>query len=163
MTKNRLKSWAILAVGLFWVGTTQAQESVNSAGGDAIGSGGTVAYSLGQLVYTQNVGSTGSFAQGVQQTYEISTVAIRETELDIVITVFPNPTVDKLSLEVSDYGKVALHYLLYDMQGKLLGTGQIEAQQTIIEMSNLPAATYFVNVLDQENLAIQSIKIIKTD
>jgi hypothetical protein len=40
------------------------------AGGEATGSGGSVSYSVGQVVYTTNTGINGSVAQGVQQPYE---------------------------------------------------------------------------------------------
>ena len=47
------------------------------------------------------------------------------------------------------------------MQGKQLSNGQIVAQQTQINMNSLPTATYFVNVVNQENKKVQSFKIIK--
>ncbi len=57
MTKNKSRPIALLAAGLLWAGLAQAQESVNATGGDATGSGGTVAYSVGQVVYTTNTGT----------------------------------------------------------------------------------------------------------
>jgi len=84
--------------------SVQAQTShqvLSATGGDASGSGGTVAYSVGQIVYTTNTGNTGSVAQGVEQAYEISSVGIKETALNISLSVFPNPTSDFLTLKVS--------------------------------------------------------------
>ena len=54
MTKNKLSPILLLVTGLLWAGLAQAQESANASGGDATGSGGTVAYSVGQVVYTTN-------------------------------------------------------------------------------------------------------------
>ena len=45
---------SFLSLGFLWAGMVHAQESVVSSGGDASGSGGSVAYSLGQVVYTAN-------------------------------------------------------------------------------------------------------------
>ena len=73
MTKNKSRPVALLMAGLLWAGFAQAQESANSSGGDATGSGGTIAYSIGQVVYTTNTGSNGSVAKGVQHAYEIFT------------------------------------------------------------------------------------------
>jgi hypothetical protein len=105
MTKNKSRPLALLmlATWLIWAGLAQAQESVNASGGDATGTSGTVAYSVGQVVYTSNTGSTGSVAQGVQQSYEIFMVGIKETELNISLSVFPNPTSDNLTLQISNY------------------------------------------------------------
>ena len=47
--------------------TAQAQQATTATGGDATGSGGSAAYSVGQIVYTTHTGTTGSVAQGVQQ------------------------------------------------------------------------------------------------
>jgi len=161
MTKNKSRPILLLTAGLLWAGFAQAQESANASGGDATGSGGTVAYSVGQVVYITNTGSTGSVAQGVQHAYEIFTVGIKETELNILLTAFPNPTADNLTLQISDYNNEKLSYQLFDMQGKQLSNAQITAQQTQINMNSLPTATYFINVVNQENKKVQSFKIIK--
>jgi hypothetical protein len=161
MTKNKLSPILLLVTGLLWAGLAQAQESANASGGDATGSGGTVAYSVGQVVYTTNTNATGTVSQGVQQAYEIFTVGIKETELNISLSVFPNPTADNLTLQISDYNNEILRYQLIDMQGKIIDARQISAQQTQIDMNSLPSATYFINVVNQENKIVKSFKIIK--
>ena len=50
--------------------------------------------------------------------------------------------------------------MLIDTQGKVLGQGNINSQETKMEMYQLPVGTYFVNV-NQENKKIQTFKIIK--
>ena len=162
MTKNKSRPLAMLMAGLLWAGFAQAQESANSSGGDATGSSGTVAYSVGQVVYTTNTGSNGSVALGVQHAYGIFTVGIKETALNISLTAFPNPTTENLTLQISDYNNEKLSYQLFDIQGKQLSNGPITAQQTQIDMTGLPTATYFVNIVTQENKKVQSFKIIKT-
>ena len=156
--KKTITSVAFLLLGL---GGLHPQESVNASGGDATGSGGTIAYSIGQVVYTTHTGSTGSVAQGVQHAYEIFTVGIKETELSISLTAFPNPTMDNLTLQINDYNNEKLSYQLFDMQGKQLSSGQVTAQQTQIKMNSLPSATYFINLVNQENKKVQSFKIVK--
>jgi hypothetical protein len=158
MKHKKIKlSVLLLSIGV----TVQAQQATTPSGGNASGSGGTVSYSVGQVVYTTNSGTTGSVAQGVQHAYEIFTVGIKETKLNISLTVFPNPTADNLTLQISDYNNEKMSYQLYDMQGKLLNNGQITAQQTQIDMSGLPSATYFINVVNQENKKVQTFKVIK--
>ena len=161
MTKNISRSLAIFLAALLVAGFAQAQESTNSSGGNATSSDGTVAYSIGQLVYTTNTGSNGIVAQGVQHAYEIFTVGIKETELNISLSTFPNPITENLFLQISDYNNEKFSYQLYDMQGKQLSNGQIVAQQTQISMNGLPSASYFINVVNQKNKKVQSFKIIK--
>jgi hypothetical protein len=161
MTKNKSKLILMLTAGLLWADFAQAQESTNASGGNATGSGGTVAYSVGQVVYTSNTSTTGLVAQGVQHAYEIFTVGIKESELNILLTAFPNPTTGNLTLQISDYKNEKWMYLLYDMGGKLLGSEQVSTQQTQINTAGLPSSTYFINVVNQENKKVQSFTIIK--
>ncbi|OQC34580.1 MAG: hypothetical protein BWX65_00243 [Bacteroidetes bacterium ADurb.Bin057] len=160
MQNKRLKLGAVLLLGLGLTGL-QAQTSVNAAGGKATGGGGTVAYSVGQVVYTSNKGSGGTIDQGVQHAYEIFPVGIKETTLNLSLTLFPNPTTESLILQINDNHNDKLSYQLFDMQGQELSKGDIVGQQTLINMSSLPTATYFLNVVDQENKKVQSFKIIK--
>lgn len=158
--KKKLTSIMFLILGFIGL---HAQDSLTSAGGKATGSGGTANYSVGQVVYTTNTGTNGSVAQGVQQVYKISTVRLgtRETEPNISLSIFPNPTKDNLTLKIGDYNNEKLSFRLYDMLGKLLSNGKIVTQETKIEMTNLPSTTYFVNVINQENKKVQTFKIIK--
>jgi opacity protein-like surface antigen len=152
---------ALLAAILLWAGYAQAQQSVNSSGGNATGSEGTVSYSIGQVVYTTNSGNDGSLAQGVQQAYEIIPVGINENEPKISLSVFPNPIADNLILQVNDFEHSTLNFQLCDMQGKQISKGQIIAKQTQINTTSLSSATYFINVVNQENQKVQTFKIIK--
>jgi hypothetical protein len=133
---------------------------LSASGGDATGIGGSVAYSVGQIVYTTSTGTTGSVAQGVEQAYEIYSVGIKETSLNISLSIFPNPTSDFLTLKVEDYNNEALSYNLIDEQGKLILSEQITNQETQVAMSTLARGSYFINIV-QTNKQIQSFKIIK--
>jgi len=158
MKTNTLYFLAFLLA--FSVNAQTSHQVLSATGGDASGSGGTVAFSVGQIVYSTNTGTSGSVAQGVEQAYEISSVGIKETALNISLSIFPNPTSDYLTLKVEDYNNEALSYSLLDEQGKLVLNEQITNQVTQVAMSNLARGAYFINVL-QENKKIQTFKIIK--
>jgi len=169
--KQRVKSrkWKVKSLGVatlltftFFLSTVSAQESVNATGGDASGSGGSASYSVGQVVYTTNVGTNGSVSQGVQQPYEISVVtAIEEAKgINLTVTAYPNPTTDYLTLSIDEFEISNLSYQLHDMNGKLLQNEKITGNQTSIVMSNLVPATYFVKVI-QWNKEVKTFKIIK--
>ena len=140
----------------------QAQESVNATGGNASGSGGSVSYSVGQVVYTTTTGTSGSVAQGVQQPYEISAVtAIEQAKgINLSVSAYPNPTTDCLTLEVKDFELSTLHFQLFNMNGKLLQNEKITGNQTSISMSNLVPANYLVKVI-QGDKEVKTFKIIK--
>ena len=158
-----MKTYTLFFLAFLLSFSVQAQTShqvLSATGGDASGSGGTVAYSVGQIVYTTSTGTTGSVAQGVEQAYEIYSVGIKETALNISLSVFPNPTSDFLTLKVQDYNNEALSYNLLDEQGKLVLNEQIITQDTQVAMSTLARGAYFINIV-QANKKIQTFKIIK--
>ena len=161
MRHKRLKLSTVLLLGFGLTGL-QAQESVNATGGNASGSGGSTSYSVGQVVYTTNTGTTGSVAQGVQQSFEISVVtAIEEAKgINLSVSAYPNPTTDYLTLRIEEFDISNVSYQLYDINGKLLKNEKITGNQTSIVMSNLVPATYFVKVL-QESKVVKTFKIIK--
>jgi hypothetical protein len=161
MIKNKSRTLVLLAAGFLLTSLVQAQDSANSSGGNATGSGGMVSYSIGQVFYTSNSNSNGEVAQGVQHAYEIFTVGVTETELNISLLVFPNPTADDLTLQIIDYNNEILTYQLFDIQGKLLSKGQVIGNQTQINTANIPSDTYFISVLNQKKQKVQSFKIIK--
>jgi hypothetical protein len=161
MKFKKLKISILLFLGFGLTGL-QAQESVHATGGEASGSGGSVSYSIGQVVYRTHTGTNGSVAEGVQQPYEISVVtALEEAQgINRFVTAYPNPTNGFLTLEIQKSEGSNLSYRLHDMNGRLLQNRMITDSRTRIGMGHLVPATYFVTVLrnDQE---IKTFKIIK--
>jgi hypothetical protein len=154
--KKTIMSVAFLLLGL---GGLHAQESINGSGSEATGAGGTASYSIGQVVYTTNTGTNGSVAQGVQQSFEISTtVGINETSINLEMNVYPNPTTNYLILNVVE--SKGLSYQLFDLQGKLIENKKVTANNTTITMEDLPNATYFLKVT-KNSQAVKTFKIIK--
>jgi hypothetical protein len=147
----------LLGLGL----TAQAQQSTTATGSDASGSGGTVAYSVGQIVYTTNTGTNGSVAQGVQQAYEISIVlGIDNHSINLELTAYPNPTTNYLTLNIGKAEVSTLNFQLYDISGKIIESRKIISSSETIAMENLPTATYFLKLTNNNN-EVKTFKIIK--
>jgi len=138
-----------------------SQIAIVATGGDAIGTGGTASYSVGQIDYTYANGINGSVSQGVQQPYEISTLGNDEfPTITLEMSVFPNPTVNNATLIVADYSTENLSYQLYDVNGKQILNENITHSETQINMENMISAIYILNVNNQ-NKTIKTFKIIK--
>ena len=139
-----------------------SQEAIPAAGGDASGLGGTLSFTVGQLVYSSNSGSNGSVAEGVQQPYEISTtVGIELSTISLDFIAYPNPTINNIVLNIKDFNNEKLNYQLYDMSGKLLKSNKVNAINTTIDMSELPVSNYVLNI-NNDSSTIKSFKIIKS-
>ena len=165
MLQNKLKLCIVLLLVLILT-RLEAQEAIPSTGGNASGSGGSVSYSFGQIVYTTNTGINGSVAQGVQQPYEISVVTgVEEANgINLIWTAYPNPATDHLQLKVEsnfNFSLSTLTYSLYDISGKLLENKTIERNETTIAMGSLSSSTYFIKVYDNKKTEVKTFKIIK--
>ena len=152
-----------LKISLFLLGigyTIQAQQAIITTGGNATGSGGSASFSSGQVNYTSVAGTTGAVSQGVQQAYEIFTLGLNEAAITILLSAYPNPTTDNLTLQIKDFSNKKLNYELYNMQGTLLETKKINDSQTQIDMTRWSAATYLIKIFSDKK-QVQSFKIIK--
>jgi hypothetical protein len=154
----------IFHAGLFFSGmmSLSAQEAIPASGGEASGAGGTVSYTVGQVLYNTYSVTGNSEAQGVQQPYEISTVVGLEKlkEINLNCQVYPNPTLNYLTLEIEHYKSEDLSYCLYDVLGRLLEKGKITCSITSIYMEDYLPASYLLQVLS-ESKNLQTFKIIK--
>lgn len=161
MQNKLLKSNALLLF-IFGLTALHAQETIPAAGGNASGSGGSVSYSVGQLVYNTNGGSNGSVAQGVQQPYEISVVTSIEeaTDIDLVCSAYPNPATEYLTLNIQNYHNVKVSYQLCDFDGKILVHKKIEGNETNLYIGDLVPSTYFLRII-KNNKEIRTFKIVK--
>jgi len=139
-----------------------AQEIIHASGGEASGNGGSVSYSIGQIINSTYTGSNGSVSSGVQQPYEIS--VLNELNNPFLITlkcnIYPNPTSDFIILSTENIDNKKISYMLFDSEGRLLIQQELIANETSIDMSNLTSSVYFLKVSDGLQ-RIKTFKIIK--
>lgn len=154
--KKAILSATFLLLGL---GVLHAQEVIITAGSKATGMGGTAIYTIGQVVYTTQIGVNGSITQGVQQPFlVVTTVGINEASVNLELSAYPNPTTDYLTLKVEDDS--SLSYQLCNLQGKVIESKKLQSTSTNIHLEAQPTATYFLRVIKGSNL-IKTFKIIK--
>ncbi|MEI8204653.1 MAG: T9SS type A sorting domain-containing protein [Bacteroidota bacterium] len=161
MQKTLLNLSAILLLVLGQTGL-KAQDALPATGGNASGSGGSVSYSVGQVVYQTHTGTNGSVAEGVQQPYEISvTIGIEEAKgINLMVSAYPNPTTDFLTLRIDEFDLSDLSFQLYDIEGRLLQSEKIKEIEKVIDMGRLASETYFVSIL-QGAKTVKTFKIVK--
>jgi hypothetical protein len=139
-----------------------AQEVIPAAGGNDSGSGGSVSYTIGQVLYSTSIAANGSVAHGVQQPYEISVVNGLEKAngMNLICLAYPNPAIDLLILEVENYKSGKLTYQLYDISGKLLENKEISGSKTSIPIGKYTSEIYFLK-LTENNKETKVFKIVK--
>jgi hypothetical protein len=160
--EKKMKSFFLFSFLFFTsIGITYAQRDNVASGGQATGAGGSASYSIGQIDFINSTGSGGTILQGVQQPFEIFIITgIDELSVNVTATAFPNPTQESIVLLVNNIDLQKMSYQLYNTQGKLLVDEKISNSNTVILMSELPSAAYFIKV-QNENKEIKTFKIIK--
>lgn len=159
---NKIRSF--FALFLFWFAYTgaQGQESIVTTGAIGSGNGGTLNYSIGQMVYTNTLGSTGTLTNGVQQAYEFSIgTSLKHVKgMPIECVVYSTPNTDVVVLKIERFQQNPLSYRLYDLQGKLLERRSVVSLETSINMGQRPSATYLLTVTQKDKI-VQTIRISK--
>ena len=147
----------------FSVFKTVSQQATVTSGGNATGSGGSVSYSIGQVNYTFSTSASGSTNQGVQQPFEIFTLGTDNFQnINLLITVYPNPTVNTIILKIDNSNLDTLNFQLFDINGKQILSQKISTVETLIDLQNLAAAIYLLKINDTDK-TIKTFKIIKNN
>ncbi|MDN3695416.1 T9SS type A sorting domain-containing protein [Chryseobacterium tructae] len=145
----------------FSLSNLNAQSAVLATGADISGGNGSVSYSIGQTAYLYK-GANNQLLEGVQQPYEITTLAAHETRASNLegILLYPNPFKDFLYLEFTTNDFKNADYQLYDAQGKLIKKDLILQSKSELNFSELPSAMYIIRI-NKHGENIKTFKIIK--
>ena len=150
-----------LVAGGMSLSRAQAQSSVQAAGGTATGIGGTVSYTVGLPAYTVANGPGGTVTTGPQQPFEILVLSAASPALATVeCTVYPNPTVETLTLRVDEKLARGLTWRLTDLGGRRLLHQSITGALTPISLQKFAAGAYLLAVTNQVGES-KTFKIIK--
>lgn len=138
-----------------------AQETIAASGGNASAGNGSTNYSVGQVFYATDYGTTGSMMHGVEQPFEIQVVlGVDNFNISLELLAYPNPVTSLLYLEVRNANFEAMHYQLFDMNGRLLLKGRITGASTTIQMEKYPMDLYLLKVFDHHK-EVKTFKIVK--
>lgn len=156
-----MKTTLIIISTLLTSFLVQSQESLAISGGEASGSGGASSYTLGQVFFTATNTSTGSVAQGVQQSFEIFTLSNPQlTTVNLEAVIYPNPSSDYVVLNITDTALTDLSYVLVDIRGQVISNQKISSLDTQVSLHGLSIGTYVLKV-SKKNSELKMFKIIK--
>ena len=156
-----LKKFIVISLSFFALQLSCAQEASPVSGGEALGSGGTISYTVGQLIYTNPITAAGSLNQGIQQSIEFVTLSNPElTAVTLKAVTYPNPTTEFITLALKDADLTGVSYAMYDLLGRSVSKGEVTASKTKIIMKNVPIGVYILRV-QQNNQSLKTFKIIK--
>lgn len=121
-----------------------AQEVVSSQGDSYINSSGSIDFTIGEVVISTGTDGTNDITQGFHQT-NWNFLGVEDYAPNYEVTVFPNPTSEVLNIRTNMFENVA--YTLYDAQGKLVLQDKLSAEQTPIQVSQIPPGSYTLELI----------------
>ena len=159
---QKIKIIIIIVLFSFNIFLLKGQETTATSGGNVTGTGGSVSYTIGQVVFSTVSGTNGSIVQGVQQAYEIAvlTAVVNTEEITLNCIVYPNPTRNTIKLSIESPDIENMSYRLFDIHGLLIQDMKVEGEETEISMTNLAPSIYFLKVIKNKK-ELKTFKIIK--
>jgi len=130
---------------------------VNSAGNYFSNNQFSLEWSLGEVVISTISSINNTLSQGFLQPNlpeQVSTINLKDSNLEV----FPNPFSNLITILDKTNLDSKWNVKLYSADGKLIIYKQYTSQLTI---ESIPDGLYFLNVLDTNNIYIETIKLSK--
>lgn len=154
MKHKYAKTIAFLIASLISSGYGNAQSSINAAGGDGTGIGGSIAYSIGQVVYTTEASATAILAQGVQhsrETYALLDAAAVNILFDKPVTC-EGP--HEIKAVIANNGTIDINTLTIEWEVNNVPQSPILYSQTLYAPGNPLGSNNDTIILGTENFQI---------
>jgi hypothetical protein len=82
---------------------------------------------------------------------------VNDITAENLFTVYPNPVTTEINIK-SDVSLIGSIYTIYDNAGKLVLSGKINSENTLIELGNLPGGIYLLYVGDKTSRTFKVVK-----
>jgi len=161
-----MKKHVLFIIGIFLMNTvysqTASQELISGSGDSFTNSAYQLDWSLGECVTATHSEGNYIITQGFHQDNYVLSI-IEDLAKDINISVYPNPTSDLVSVDLSGTS-LAIEQIniltITDVKGKILQTKEVENEIEQLDFVNFANGIYFLS-LKQGNKIIKSYKILK--
>ncbi len=80
--------------------------------------------------------------------------SVKDPRETLEVEILPNPASDKIQVTVADFAPVSL--LLFDCQGKIVRERKF-AEQTVLDVSDLPAGIYMLRLATENGSAVRKV------
>ena len=159
------KQTFILLIGLspmLCIAQSVEPSVIGGAGDFYTSTNSQLSFTVGEMM-VETVSSTNSIiTQGFQQPDELPDAIDENLPNNVQVTMYPNPTRDRLVVEVENNDQ-PLELMLFDMNGKQVMSKQMPATNNREEMNLVDFANgnYLLNIVSKDNKYSASYKIQK--
>ena len=126
-----------------------AQQSVVSSGSSVLSDQGSFSFSVGQILTSQNLSSSASvFGESIVLSHGVQQVFLQRCSENekVEILATPNPSDGKFTINLINWDEKKINLNIYDALGKNVFVGNIQNDQTKLNLSNLSSGVYIISL-----------------
>lgn len=139
-----------------------SQQVISSAGASATGTGVQLSWTVGEPVISTFTGTSAILTQGFHQS-KLTITSIEPVSLPgLEIKVYPNPTLNRLNIDIVSGEWNDLHLGLYDGNGKLLLFQPIRTTSETLNFDTYSPGLYFLKATRNSGEILQVFKVVKS-
>ncbi len=159
-TKTRMRFY--LSVVLMLYGTAQSaaqtldRQVIGTSGQQYVTAAATMDFTIGEPITATLTGQNGIATQGFHQG-TISITSVRETLSWTELSVYPNPTTDRLTISTAIENAL---WQLHTLDGKIVTSGALNLGSTTVDVTALAQATYMLTITTPSQ-RVNTYRIVK--
>ena len=139
----------ITIVLIFFSHYSFAQQSVVSSGSSVVSNQGSFSFSIGQILISQNLSSSASmFGESIVLSHGVQQVFLQRCSENekVEILATPNPSDGQFTINLINWDEKEINLNIYDALGKNVFAGNIQNDQTKLNLSNLSSGVYIMSL-----------------
>ena len=125
------------------------QQSVVSSGSSVVSNQGSFSFSIGQILTSQNLSSSASvFGESIVLSHGVQQVFLQRCSENekVEILATPNPSDGQFTINLINWDEKEINLNIYDALGKIVFAGNIQNDQTKLNLSNLSSGVYIISL-----------------
>lgn len=159
---KQLLAIALLMCPIVISAQTADRQVIASAGGYFTAGDITASVTVGETMVETYDGEV-TLTQGFQQTDQLWPLGIELKETDLNLTVFPNPAMDELTIQLDPTSTSDFSISLFDMHGKELRSENVTSSNShTLNMRDVAAGIYVLRIAIDGEAKVKTLKIEKT-
>ena len=135
-----------------------AQQTVSTTGHEAVGGGGSVSVTIGQVGYTEAVSGTGTVRAGVQQPLLVVVTDVEEEDGGASVNVFPNPAGEQTTVSFTAAVPSGTLELL-DASGRSVLSAPATGTSTELQLAHIESGSYWLVFQAGEERIVTALSI----
>jgi len=158
-----MKTLAIITLlSLVFISSSLSAQDLVSSGGKYLQSSNiSLSGTLGEPIIKTIGNQQFKLSQGFQQSNLVATAINKIQKSDFSLSVYPNPIVAYLNIDIKEGHAHKLAYSLIDISGRELVKRKVNSSLVEVDMQAYKSGIYLLNIYKQNGDPIQNFRIVK--